>query len=30
VTAALMIAGGLTSFFGIRNPPRSDAASPSP
>ncbi len=30
VTAALMIAGGLTSFFGIRNPPRSDAAPPSP
>jgi len=27
VTAALMIAGGITSFFGIRNPPR-DAADP--
>lgn len=30
VTATLMIAGGVTSFLGIRNPARTPAASPSP
>ncbi|MFK4834233.1 MFS transporter [Microbacterium sp. ZW T2_14] len=30
VTATLMIAGGVTSFLGIRNPVRTPAASPSP
>ena len=30
VTAALMIAGGVTSFLGIRNPDRATAATPAP